>query len=351
MTVAGSNGSSPAFRLTDTTLRDGSHAMSHQFTVEQVRGIAAALDQAGVPVIEVSHGDGLGGSSFNYGFSRTSEQDLISAAADVTTNARLAALLIPGIGVADDLRSVADRGVSIARVATHCTEADIAEEHLRVAKDLGMETVGFLMLSHMVSPDVLAAQAKVMEENGADIVYVADSAGAMTMRDVRNRVEAVRATVSCSVGIHSHENLSLSVANSLAAVDSGVEHVDVCLRGLGAGAGNCPGEVFVAVCAKLDIPTGVDTYRLLDAAENLVAPIMRSPQVVTKAALLLGYAGVYGSFLLHAEHAAQRFDVDVKDILLELGRRRVVGGQEDMIIDVAAELAATSSSGNGTSSG
>jgi 4-hydroxy 2-oxovalerate aldolase len=340
----------PAIRLTDTTLRDGSHAMSHQFTVEQVTAVAGALDRAGVPVIEVSHGDGLGGSSFNYGFSGRDELDLISAVAATVTRARLAVLLIPGIGVADDLREVADRGVSIARVATHCTEADIAEEHLRAAKDLGMETVGFLMMSHMSSPDALARQARIMEDNGADIVYVVDSAGAMTMREVRDRVGALRAAVACSVGIHAHENLSLSVANSLAAVEAGAHHVDVCLRGLGAGAGNCPGEVFVAVCEKLDITTGVDVFELVDAAEHVVAPFMHSPQLVTKPALLLGYAGVYGSFLLHAQRAADRFDVDITDILLELGRRRVVGGQEDMIIDVAAELSAASASANGASS-
>jgi 4-hydroxy 2-oxovalerate aldolase len=329
-------------RLTDSTLRDGSHAMSHRFTVGQVASIAGALDRARVPVIEVSHGDGLGGSSFNYGFSGTRELDLISAAAGAVRQARLAVLLIPGIGVAEDLRSVADRGVSIARIATHCTEADIAQEHLRVAKNLGMEAVGFLMLSHMSSPEALAEQARIMEANGADVVYVVDSAGAMTMHEVRQRVEALRATVSCVIGIHAHENLSLSVANSLAAVEAGAEHVDVCLRGLGAGAGNCPTEIFASVCEKLDIATGVETFELLDAAEDLVAPIMQFPQVVTKPALLLGYAGVYGSFLLHAQRAADRFGVDIKDILLELGRRRVVGGQEDMIIDVAAGLVSTS---------
>jgi len=328
----------PVFRLTDTTLRDGSHAVSHRFTAEQVRTVARALDRAGVPVIEVSHGDGLGGSSFNYGFSATDERELLAAAAGEISTAKLAVLLLPGIGVAEDLKIVRDLGASVARIATHCTEADISPQHIGMAKDLGMEAVGFLMMAHMIDPQALARQARIMEEAGADCVYVTDSAGAMTVPDARARVAALREALSCEVGFHAHNNLSLAVANSLAAVEEGATQIDGCLCGLGAGAGNCPSEILVAVCDKLGIPTGVDPLAMMDAAEEVVRPLMPRPQVIDRAGLLLGYAGVYSSFLLHAERAAERFGVDAKDILIELGRRKVVGGQEDMIVDVAVEL-------------
>jgi 4-hydroxy 2-oxovalerate aldolase len=335
---------SRAFRLTDTTLRDGSHALSHRLRPEQVRQVAQALDAAGVPVIEVSHGDGLGGSSFNYGFSSHDELLLIREAAAVIRHTRLAVLLLPGIGVAEDLRRVSDAGATVARIATHCTEADIAEQHIRLAKDIGMEAVGFLMMAHMVEPDLLADQARLMESYGADCVYVVDSAGALTVPESRARVAALRSVLDCQVGFHAHNNLSLAVANSLAAMEEGAAQVDGCLCGLGAGAGNCPAEVLVAVCEKLGIETGVDPLALMDAAEDVRAWMPR-PQVVDRAALLLGYAGVYSSFLLHAERAAERYGVDVKEMLIELGRRRVVGGQEDMIIDVAVELARRQSGG------
>jgi 4-hydroxy 2-oxovalerate aldolase len=328
------------FRLTDSTLRDGSHALRHQFRPEEVAAIAGALDRAGVPVIEVSHGDGLGGSSFNYGFSGTDERRLIEAAASVVRSARLAVLLIPGIGLASDLEAVSGLGVSVARIATHCTEADIATQHLRTARDLGMETVGFLMMAHMIEPAALLAQARIMEDAGAQTVYVVDSAGAMTTHDARARVAELKAGLrdGTQVGIHAHNNLSLAVANSIGAVEEGVDQVDGCTRGLGAGAGNCPTEILVAVSERLGWETGVDPLRIADVAEEVVRPVMPREQVVDRSALTLGYAGVYGSFLLHAERAAERFGVDARDILLELGRRRVVGGQEDMIIDVALEL-------------
>jgi 4-hydroxy-2-oxovalerate aldolase len=330
-----------AYRLTDSTLRDGSHALAHQYTAGQVAAIAAALDEAGVPVIEVSHGDGLGGSSFNYGFSRQDERDLIRAAAGAVRSARLAVLLLPGIGLAKDLKQVHDLGVSVARIATHCTEADIAIQHIGMAKRLGMEAVGFLMMAHMVSPDELLKQARIMEEAGADCVYVVDSAGAMTIPDARDRVRALKAGLrpETEVGIHAHNNLSLAVAISMTALEEGVDQVDGCTRGLGAGAGNCPTEILVAVSDKLGYVHGVDLPKIMDAAEEVVAPIMPKPQLIDRAALSLGYAGVYGSFLLHAQRAAERFGVDVREILVELGRRKVVGGQEDMIVDVAIELA------------
>jgi 4-hydroxy 2-oxovalerate aldolase len=328
------------YRLTDSTLRDGSHALRHRYTTEQVAAIAGALDRAGVPVIEVSHGDGLGGSSFQYGFSAVDERDLISAAAAVVKRAKLAVLLLPGIGLASDLEVVAAKGVSIARIATHCTEADIAIQHLRTARDLGMETVGFLMMAHMAEPDALLAQARIMEDAGAQTVYVVDSAGAMTTHDARARVAALKAGLrpETQVGVHAHNNLSLAVANSIGALEEGVDQVDGCTRGLGAGAGNCPTEVLVAVSDKLGYATGVDTMAIADVAEEVVRPVMPREQIIDRSALALGYAGVYGSFLLHAERAAERFGVDAREILLELGRRKVVGGQEDMIVDVAMEL-------------
>lgn len=328
----------PRFRLTDSTLRDGSHALSHQFTVEQVRDVVRSLDAAGVPVIEISHGDGLGGSSFNYGFSRTDERELLRAAAEERRRSKLAVLLLPGIGVADDLVEVREIGVDVARIATHCTEADISEQHIKMAKRLGMEAVGFLMMAHMIEPAELLAQARLMESYGADCVYVVDSAGAMTIDAARARVGLLKQHLSCEVGLHAHNNLTLAVANSLAALDEGADQLDGCTTGLGAGAGNCPTEVLVAVCDRSGIPTGVDVLTLMDAAQDVVRPLRPEQGVIDRNGLLLGYAGVYGSFLLHAQRAAERFGVDAKDILLELGRRRVVGGQEDMIIDVAVEL-------------
>lgn len=334
------------FRLTDSTLRDGSHALAHRFSAEQAAAIAGALDRAGVPVIEVSHGDGLGGSSFNYGFSGVDERDLIAAAAGAVRSAKIAVLLLPGIGLADDLEVVASAGASVARIATHCTEADIAIQHLRTARDLGMETVGFLMMAHMLDPGALLAQARILEDAGAECVYVVDSAGAMTTPGVRARVAELRAGLrpETQVGIHAHNNLSLAVANSIGAIEEGVEQVDGCSRGLGAGAGNCPTEVLVAVSELLGYATGVDTLGAMDVAEDVVRPLMQREQIIDRASLTLGYAGVYSSFLLHAERAAERFGVDVREILLELGRRRVVGGQEDMIVDVALELAGRPSS-------
>jgi 4-hydroxy 2-oxovalerate aldolase len=328
-----------AFRLTDSTLRDGSHAVTHQYTVTQVTDIVAGLDAAGVPVIEVSHGDGLGGSSFSYGFSGTDELKLITRAVETAKRARIACLLLPGIGTAEDLKAIHDLGVSIARIATHCTEADVAEQHIGMAKKLGMEAVGFLMMSHMITPEALLAQARLMQDYGADVVYCVDSAGALTVPEARARVSALVEGLDIAVGMHAHENLSLSVALSLAALEAGATHIDGCTAGAGAGAGNCPTETLVAVCQKMGIQTGVEPLPLMDVAEDIVRPALRRPQVVDRAALTLGYAGVYGSFMLHAERAAQRYGVSQAEILLELGRRKAVGGQEDMIIDVALELA------------
>ncbi|MDP4690361.1 MAG: 4-hydroxy-2-oxovalerate aldolase [Candidatus Nanopelagicales bacterium] len=327
------------YRLIDSTLRDGSHAISHQYFAEDVIRIVAGLDAAGVQVIEIAHGDGLGGSSFNYGFSAVSEKELIAQACDTAQTAQIACLLLPGIGLADDLREVRELGVSVARIAVHCTEADITEQHIRVAKDLGMEAIGFLMMAHMNSPEGLVEQALLMQSYGADTIYIADSAGAMTVDDVRHRVSALVGALEVPVGVHAHNNLSMAVANSIAAYEEGARNLDGTSAGLGAGAGNCPTEILAAVSAKYGIETGVDPLALMDVAEDVVRPLMPRQQVIDRAGLLLGYAGVYGSFLLHAERAAQRYGVPQSEIILELGRRKVVGGQEDMIIDVALELA------------
>ncbi len=328
----------PGFRLTDSTLRDGSHAVAHQFTAQQVTDVVSRLDAAGVPVIEVSHGDGLGGSSFNYGFSHTDEMDLLEAAVAARSRSKLAVLMLPGIGIREDLRRARELGVDIARIATHCTEADISTQHLQLASELGMETVGFLMMAHMISPEDLLEQARKMESYGADCVYVVDSAGAMTIDDARKRVALLTANLDCQVGIHAHNNLSLAVANSMAALEEGVDQIDGCTTGLGAGAGNCPTEVLVAAMKRSGVDIGVDPMALVDVAEEVVRPIRPEQGIIDRDGLVLGYAGVYGSFLLHAKRAAQRYGVEAKDILLELGRRGVVGGQEDMIIDVAVEL-------------
>jgi 4-hydroxy 2-oxovalerate aldolase len=324
-------------------MRDGSHAVAHQYTGEQVGAIAQGLDEAGVGVVEISHGDGLGGSSFNYGFSKENEESLIEAANKVMKKGRIAVLLLPGIGTQERLADAYDRGARVARVATHCTEADISQQHIGLSREMGMTTATFLMMAHMVEPDHLLEQAKLMESYGSQIVYVVDSAGAMRPDDVRRRVSALRAGLSSEtkVGIHCHNNLGLGIGNTLAGLEEGAEWADGCLRGLGAGAGNAQTEVLVAVLELEGYETGIDTYKIMDVAEDVVAPMMSRPQIVDRASLVLGYAGVYSSFLLHTYRAAAKFEVEPRDILMELGRRKTVGGQEDTIIDLAAELAAT----------
>jgi 4-hydroxy 2-oxovalerate aldolase len=329
-------------RITDSTLRDGSHAMRHQFTEEQVRAVVSALDGAGVQVIEVSHGDGLGGSSFNYGFSLVDEISLIRAAVDEARAARIAVLLLPGVGTVEDLREAREAGASVARIATHCTEADVSVQHFAAARDLGMETVGFLMLAHRLDPAGLARQARIMVDAGAECVYVVDSAGALVLSDAQARVQALVAEIGreAQVGFHGHQNLSLGVANSVLAYQAGATQVDGALCALGAGAGNAPTEVLAATFARLGIGTGVDVDGVLAAAEEVVRPIIPRLPWMDRASVVQGYAGVYSSFLLHAQRAAERYGVPAHAILQRVGEAGYVGGQEDMIIDIALQLQA-----------
>ncbi len=327
--------------LHDMTLRDGMHPKRHQMTLAQMKAVATGLDEAGIPLIEVTHGDGLGGSSVNYGFPAHSDEEYLSTVIPLMKRAKVSALLLPGIGTVDHLRMAKDLGVHTIRVATHCTEADVSEQHIGLARKLEMDTVGFLMMAHMNSPAGLVKQARLMEGYGANCLYITDSAGYMLPEDVKARLGAVRAALKpeTELGFHGHHNLAMGIANSLAAIECGASRIDAAAAGLGAGAGNTPMEVLVAVCDRMGIATGVDLWKIQDVAEDLVVPMMDFPIRIDRDALTLGYAGVYGSFLLFAKRAEKTYGVPAREILLELGRRKLVGGQEDMIEDAAITMA------------
>ena len=330
--------------LHDMCLRDGMHAKQHQISVDEMIAIAEGLDQAGIPLIEVTHGDGLGGASINYGFAAHSDEDYLRAVVPRMKNAKVSALTLPGIGTVDHLKMAVDCGVSCLRVATHCTEADVSGQHIGMSRELGVDTVGFLMMAHMISAEDLAVQAKIMENEGATTIYCTDSAGYMLPGDVRARIETLRAGLlpDTEVGFHGHHNMAMGVANSIAAIEAGASRIDASAAGMGAGAGNTPLEVLVAVLERMGANHGCDLYQLMDVAEDLVLPLMERPPAhtvrVDRNSLVLGYAGVYSSFLLFADRAARKYGLHARDILVELGRRKTVGGQEDMIEDVALDL-------------
>lgn len=327
-------------KIFDSTLRDGSHAVHHQYTPEFVRELCAGMEAAGIFAVEVGHGAGLGGSTINFGFGKHEDDELLKAASSVLKNTKLSCLLVPGLGTLEDLKMAYDCGVNLVRVGIHCTELDVGLQHIKLAKELGMEACAFFMMSHLISADDLAVQTKIAEDNGADYVFIADSAGAMVPKDMKERVEKVKAVVSIPVGVHCHNNIGLGVGNSIAAYEAGADIVDGTLQGLGAGSGNTPTEALIAAFNKMGVDSGADLFKTMDISDRCISEIKPRPIEVTNDAIILGYAGIYSSFFLHTLDIAKRYNLDPKAIFVELGKRQVVGGQEDMIINVAQDMLA-----------
>ncbi|WP_205342870.1 4-hydroxy-2-oxovalerate aldolase [Denitrificimonas caeni] len=327
--------------LHDMSLRDGMHAKRHQISIEEMVNIAKGLDQAGMPMIEVTHGDGLGGASVNYGFPAHSDEEYLKAVVPHMKHSKVSALLLPGIGTVEHLKMANDCGVSSIRVATHCTEADVSQQHIGLASKMGMDTVGFLMMAHMATPEKILEQAQLMVSYGANCIYATDSAGYMLPDHVTARIGLLRSELPANVevGFHGHHNLGMGIANSLAAIEAGASRIDGSVAGLGAGAGNTPLEVLCAVLDRMGVETGIDLFKIMDVAEDLVVPMMDHPVRVDRNSLTLGYAGVYSSFLLFAKRAEDKYGISARDLLVELGRRGTVGGQEDMIEDLALTMA------------
>ncbi|PLY11547.1 MAG: 4-hydroxy-2-oxovalerate aldolase [Arcobacter sp.] len=328
-------------KIHDMSLRDGMHSVRHQFTLEQMKAMSIAMDEAGVPLIEVTHGDGLGGSSLNYGFGLHSDEEWLDAVVPNMKNAKISALLLPGIGIVKDLEKALEKGISTVRVATHCTEADVSAQHIKAAVGMGLDTVGFLMMAHMVEPKRLVEEARKMVSYGANCIYATDSAGFMLPDDISARIGALKKEFGneIEIGFHGHNNMSMGVANSLAAIEAGATRIDASLAGFGAGSGNTATEVLVAVLNRMGVETGIDLNKIEDAAEDIALPIMGKPTRISRDSLTLGYAGVYSSFLLFARRAEVKYGVDARAILIELGKRGTVGGQEDMIEDLALDMA------------
>jgi 4-hydroxy-2-oxovalerate/4-hydroxy-2-oxohexanoate aldolase len=325
----------------DMSLRDGMHAKREQMTIEQMVTVATALDEAGVPMIQVTHGAGLGGNSLQHGFALHSNEEYLQAVVPKLKQAKVSILLIPGLGTMRELQSAFDCGARSVHVATHCTEADTSPQHIAFARKLGMDTTGFLMMAHLNTPEGLVQQGKLMESYGAQTIYITDSAGYMLPEDVKSRVAALRTALKpeTEIGFHGHHNMGMGIANSIAAIEEGASRIDASVAGLGAGAGNTPLEVFAAVCERMGIETGCDLFKMMDLAEDIIVPMMEHMVRVDRASLTLGFAGVYSTFLLHAKRASERFGVPARDILVELGRQKMIGGQEDMIVDTAMTMA------------
>ena len=326
-------------KLMDLTLRDGMHAIGHQFTPETMAFLAEKIDTVGVDYIEFGHGNGLGGSSLQYGLGAGTDLEYIEAVTKVVKNTELSVITIPGIGTRFELQMAYDHGIRVARFATQMSECDIAKQHIQLAKKIGLSPWSTLPHAKCLSIEDTVKYAQMVESYGAEVVYLLDGGGSMLPEEVYERVEAIKKNVDIPVGLHLHNNLQLAVANTLAGVDAGAEYVDCCLKGFGAGAGNCPVEPLAVALEKKGYETGINLYHAMDVGDEYLKPLMARPMELASDQIMLGYAGTYSSFLLFARRAAERYGVDPRDVILEIGRRGCTEGQEQICIEVAYELA------------